>query len=148
LINDKSDFWVNLNGNCLDISILAWCSLYGDRNAEFKWQKLINNEADFLSRLYATMDSTEVEFAQYIERMRLYRDKCVAHRDSYLVGDPKIIYPSLEEAVKSASFLYRELVDVYPEMEEIYAYKELESFYANRLKMGLKHYKESISTET
>ncbi len=139
----QSDFWVNLNGNFLDITVLTWCFLFGDERAEFRWQEIIPEHNEFLSEMHRYSKCTEEEFNEYISSMRRYRDKCVAHRDIYLVGDQKITYPELELAIKSATFLYSELVRIYAEMEEIYAYKDLETFYLERLEMGLGEYAEA-----
>jgi hypothetical protein len=136
----ESDFWVNLNGNFLDIAVLDWCFIFGDSRAEFRWQKLISDKTGFSARMYASLGCTEQEFNDYASTMRLYRDKRVAHRDRYLVGDPKIIYPPLDLAVKSTSFLFTELVRLYHQMEEINAHKDLGSFYEDRLEHGRREY--------
>lgn len=139
----ESDFWVDLNGNFLGIAVLDWCFLFGDGKAEFRWQKVISNETEFSSRMYASLGCSENEFNDYVSTMRLYRNKRIAHRDRYLVGDSKIIYPPLDFAVKSTSFLFEELVSLYPQMEKINIHKDLESFYENRLERGRREYEGS-----
>ncbi|MDX8407272.1 MAG: hypothetical protein R8L58_02690 [Mariprofundaceae bacterium] len=140
LRNENSDFWVNLNGNFLDIAGLDWCFLFGDHKAEFRWQNVIEDETGFCSHLLDVLDYTESDLNGYVSAMRLYRDKRVAHRDRYLTGDPEIFYPSLDPAVKSASFLFAELVRIYPQMEKININRDLKLFYESRLKHGQRGY--------
>lgn len=144
LINQESDFWVNVNGNCLDIAVLAWCALFGDPNAEFRWQRLFEDHASILADLHQQLNITELDFDKYVSEMRTYRDKRVAHRDRYMVGDPRIIYPSLDTAVKSCSYLYQALVAAYPQMAEVSAYQELEYFHSDRFDLGQAEYKKSM----
>lgn len=139
-----SDFWVNLNGNFLDMAVLSWCFLFGDSKAEFRWNKLIDNQAEFSEKMYGFLNCTEKRFEEYISYMRLYRDKQVAHRDRYLSGDPEIHFPDLGMAVSSASFLYSELLKKYPLMQEICGHRDLQSFYQNRLKLGIKEHAKAL----
>ena len=145
LKKDNSDFWVNLNGNFLDIAVLSWCCLFGDGKAEFRWQKIIEDQEKFCSSLYVYMQCPENEFEVYAKNMRGYRDKLVAHRDRYLNTDPKIHYPDLRLAIKSTTFLFSELVRIYPQMGEINIHKDLDSFYKSRLKHALGEYDKALS---
>jgi len=138
-----SDFWINLNGNFLDIAALSWCYLFVDSKGEFRWQKLIEDQPGFSSRMYGYLKCTENEFQDYISSMRLYRDKRVAHRDRYLTSDTKIHYPDLDLAIKSTSFFFSELSKLYPELKEINIYKNLDSFYTSRLEHGLSEYEKA-----
>ena len=135
-----SDFWINLNGNFLDIAVLSWCFLFGDNKAKFKWRGIIDDHEYFMSRLLTHLACDVADFEEYISCMRLYRDKRVAHRDEYLVGDTQIVYPCLDIAVQSTIFFYSALCEEYPQITEIYAYTELSSFYESRLEMAGEQY--------
>lgn len=50
---------------------------------------------------------TDREFVAYIQQMKTYRDKFVAHLDD----DRKMMVPNLAVAKKSATFLYKRLLD-------------------------------------
>lgn len=130
------DFWVNLNGNFLDIAVLSWCFLFGDVKAEFRWQNLIDDEAGFLSKMCKVIGCTEQEFQDYIGSMRTYRDKRVAHRDQYISGSPRIKYPDLDLAINSTCFLFGELHSIYPVMQEVFDNSNLNDFYEERLHHG------------
>ena len=135
------DFWVNLNGNLLDIAVLSWCFLFGDEKAEFRWQKLIEDEKGFSSKMYQNLNCTEQVFQDYIDIMRTYRDKRVAHRDRYLSSSPKIQYPDLDLAINSTCFLFSELHQTYPVMKELVAHGDLKTFYKERLDHGMSQYR-------
>jgi len=134
------DFWVDLNGNFLDIATLSWCYLFGDGKAEFRWQNLIDDEAGFLSEMCQAIGTNEQEFQDYIDTMRTYRDKHVAHRDRYLSDAPKMHYPDLGLAIGSTCFLFGKLQSVYPEIQEMVAHSDLNDFYKERLEHGKHQY--------
>lgn len=145
LKKEESDFWVNLNGNFLDIAVLSWCHLFGDSRAEFRWQKLVDNKDEFCKALCESLVITEEEYENYITSMREYRDKMVAHRDRYLAPGPMIHYPGLNLAVKSAAYLYSELRRSYSNFSEIYQHKDLNSFYQSRLNHALREYNTAMN---
>lgn len=98
----RDDFWVNVNGNFLDICIIEWCKLFGEKNGKHYWKKVITNQQPFLGGLLNAVGLTREEFDAYIEHMRIYRDKFVAHLDS----EDRMNIPELKVARKSISFLY------------------------------------------
>ena len=102
----NEQFWVNTNGNFLDICILEWCKLFGEKKGQHYWQKVITDQPAFLAQLLHAVGLTEVEFNIYIEEMRTYRDKFVAHLDSEEI----MSIPKLKVARKSTSFLYSYLL--------------------------------------
>jgi len=98
----KDQFWVNANSNFIDICVLEWCKLFGEKRGQHYWQKVVTDQAAFLVGLLHAVGKTEAEFDAYVEEMRIYRDKFVAHLDSAEVMN----IPSLRTARKSVSFLY------------------------------------------
>ena len=102
----RNQFWVNANGNFIDIGILEWCKLFGDKRGQHYWRKIVTDQAAFLTELLAAVDKTEEEFEAYIEEVRTYRDKFVAHLDVEEVMN----IPRLKVARKSVSFLYEYLL--------------------------------------
>ena len=140
LITGKLDFWTNLNGNFLDIAVLSWCYLFGDGKSQFRWEHLFQNAAVLLNELYAQTDLKELALSDYIEMMRRYRDKLVAHRDIYLTGDPRITYPDLTIAVDTSCFLYEKLVRDYSGMFDHDTIPDLRAFYDSRFAVGKDEY--------
>lgn len=96
-----------MNGNFLDICVLEWYKLFGDKRGKYHWKKIIINQHAFLGGLLNATNLTEPEFDSYIEEMKTYRDKFVAHLDA----EPVMHIPHLRVARKSVSFLYGYLLD-------------------------------------
>ena len=102
--NDQ--FFVNANSNFLDVCVLEWCKLFGDKRGEHYWRKVITDQEAFFVGLLQRLKLTEAEFEAYVKSMRTYRDKFVAHLDTEEVMYP----PKLRTARKSVSFLYEYLL--------------------------------------
>ncbi|MDD5472120.1 MAG: hypothetical protein PHP05_09430 [Sideroxydans sp.] len=98
----KEPFWVNANGNFLDICVLEWCKLFADARGKHHWRKTITDQTQFFEALLQAATLTEIEFDAYIGEMRTYRDKFIAHLDAEETMYP----PNLALARTSASFLY------------------------------------------
>ena len=67
----KDQFWVNANGNFLDICVLEWCKLFVDKRGKHHWRKVITDQASFYDGLLQAVNLTEAEFEAYIEIMRI-----------------------------------------------------------------------------
>lgn len=98
----SDQFWVNVNGNFLDICVLEWCKLFGDSCGKHYWQKVISDPATFFNGLLQELRMTETEFNSYLTEMRTYRDKFVAHLDLEEV----MHIPKLAVTQKSVCYLY------------------------------------------
>lgn len=98
----SEQFWVTANGNFLDHCVLEWCKLFGDKRGRHHWRKVIIDHARFFAGLLATLKLTETQFELYIEEMRTYRDKFVAHLDL----DEVMQIPKLTLARKSVTYLH------------------------------------------
>jgi hypothetical protein len=105
LVTDDQ-FFVNANGNFLDVCVLEWCKLFGDKRGKHYWRFVITDQDVFFAGLLQSLKLTEAEFESYILSMRTYRDKFVAHLDMEDVMYP----PKLRTARKSVSFLYEYLL--------------------------------------
>ena len=98
----KDQFWVNVNGNFLDICVMEWCKLFGDTRGVHYWKKVVTDPTAFFKGLLREVKITEADLNSYINEMRTYRDKFVAHLDS----KETMHIPTLTVARKSASYLY------------------------------------------
>ena len=78
----KGQFWVNANGNFLDIAVLEWCKLFADTSGKHFWRKIISDSDGFWEGLLRELGLSEAQFDDYVTQMRTYRDKFVAHLDS------------------------------------------------------------------
>src|SRR5690606_7363383 len=101
-MRQQDQFWVNANGNFLEICVLEWCKLFGDKRGKHYWAKVVSDPAQFRAGLLRTVKATDDQFESYIKEMRTYRDQFVAHLD-----DAEMMQiPRLRLAGKSAAYLY------------------------------------------
>lgn len=114
-LKHATQFGATVNGNMLDIAVLEWCKLFADRNARHHWRRFVRTEAEqkhFLAHLLLSANINTHEWKRYLDEMRVYRDKFVAHLDEQNVMQ----IPSLETALKSVFFLYEHLLAHTPAM--------------------------------
>ncbi len=99
----KGQFWINANGNFLDICVLEWCKLFGDLRSKHYWGKIISDTQTFYAGMIHKLKVADAELESLKKEMRRYRDKFVAHLDS----DKTMYVPSnLTLAQKSVEYLY------------------------------------------
>jgi hypothetical protein len=104
-LKKRTQFGATVNGNMLDIAILEWCKLFADRNARQHWKRVIRGDAEqqhFLADLLRDAGIDLHEWNRYLDAVRIYRDKFVAHLDDQDVMN----VPSLEVALRCVQFLY------------------------------------------
>jgi hypothetical protein len=131
--HEDKNFWVNANGNFLDIAVMEWCKLFAE-NGKHDWTTAVMHNATFLNDMLAAIGKTEQEWDEYKKAMRKYRDKFVAHWDDL----DAIKIPELDSGRDSAVYLLDHLVEVEgegPEQWEGVPYPAAD-FYAQRLADG------------
>jgi len=86
------DFWVNANGNFLDVAVLEWCKVFVEKDGRHHWKKVIPDPNDFLVNMLAAAEITEETFNEERRCLRKYRNKFVAHLDQLAVMgvDPEL----------------------------------------------------------
>lgn len=109
----REQYWITVNGNFMDICVLEWCKLFGDRRAEHYWAKSIMDVERFTVGLSDRLNLTGEEFETYRLELRAYRDKFVAHLDEQNTA----VVPRLRKAVESVQYLYDYLVSVEDDVE-------------------------------
>ena len=103
----QEQFWINASGNFIDIAVLEWTKLFADKKGKHHWSKLPSVPASFLADLCGFLDISNHEFEAYIDEVRTYRDKFIAHLD-----DERIMHiPKLRPARKSVAYLYEYLLN-------------------------------------
>jgi hypothetical protein len=110
-----------------------------DKRGQHYWKRVVSDQAAFLVGLLNFIGKTEAEFEKYVDEIRVYRDKCVAHLDSENVMKP----PKLGVAKKSVSFLYEYLL-VNVEVDKCFndAPPKASDFYEMHYSQGQKIYSE------
>src|SRR5260370_23914769 len=99
---DNDDFWRVMNNNCLDIGVLEWCKLFGEKDGEYYWKNIVTDPVGFKADLLLHLGLNEEAFNQQVNLIREYRDKWVAHWDP----NRKPRAPALEVA-KQAVWFYQ-----------------------------------------
>src|SRR4030042_2854823 len=102
----KGQFWINVNGNFIDICVLEWCKLFGDSRGKHYWRKVISDPTAFFNGFLQKLGMTEDELNAYVNKMKGYRDKFIAHLDSEEIMN----IPRLDVAKNSISYLYNYLL--------------------------------------
>jgi hypothetical protein len=97
----QASFWRQANGNFLDICVLEWCKLFGDKKGTHYWSRVVSDVAQFKTGLLGHVGMDADAFQAKIKEMRLYRDKFVAHLDDLPVMDIPVL-----EVAKSAVWFY------------------------------------------
>ena len=112
-LKHRTQFGATVNANMLDIAVLEWCKLFADRNARHHWRRIVRADTDqhrFLADLLHDTGLTLHQWKRYLDEMRVYRNKFVAHLDDQNVMN----VPSLEVALKCVLFLYSHLRTTFP----------------------------------
>lgn len=106
LTNGKySQLFTTIDGNFLDIAVLEWCKLYGDKRGSQRWSVVVR-DGTFEGRLLQSLGLTDAEFSGYVGEMRAYRDKFIAHLDDDRVMD----IPDMRLAASAVKFLHNHIV--------------------------------------
>ncbi|CAB3976164.1 hypothetical protein BCO9919_07520 [Burkholderia cenocepacia] len=81
-LKQQTQFGATVNGDMLDIAVLEWCKLFADRKAVHHWRRGIRDEPEqqrFLEALLRHAGTNESGWTRYVDSVRVYRDKFVAH---------------------------------------------------------------------
>jgi len=100
-------FWVNANGNFLDIAVLEWCKLFADTKGKHHHSKALEDPAQFKLDLLVKLGLTDAQFEEYSESFKVYRDKFLAHLDEENIMN----IPHMKISRRSAKFLYQRLLE-------------------------------------
>jgi len=134
-ISVSEDFWVNANGNFLDLAVLEWCKLFTDRRGKHHWRKVVPDPNVFLPGLLKEIGVDEQEFQDRCKEIKTYRDKFVAHLDD----KPKMQIPHLSMVIDSVIYLYSIVRDEFDAVLND-APGNLRSFYRQRFAHAKSHY--------
>ena len=103
----EEQFWLTANGNFIDICVLEWCKIFGDKHAKHHWSKSVSDTGAFLQGLYAHLGIDAAAFEVLRLQVRRYRDRFVAHLDA----DNRFDVPPLQPIIDSTRFLYNYLIE-------------------------------------
>jgi hypothetical protein len=106
-----SQFWATVDGNFLDTAVLEWCKLLGDNRGKHYWGNVVSDKGEFKRELLRHLDIKEDEFAEYVDQVRTYRDKFLAHLDDRETMD----IPFMNRAKASVEFYHDHIMESEPE---------------------------------
>nr|WP_157872572.1 hypothetical protein [Bradyrhizobium sp. ORS 278] len=106
LVVPDASFWRTVSNNLLDMCVLEFCKLFADKGGKHFWKKIVTDQDRFFAELLAQLGMTEQQYADYLNALRTYRDKFVAHLDEH-----RTMYtPKLDAAGVSVQHLHAWLV--------------------------------------
>lgn len=100
-------FWISVNGNFADVTVLEWCKVLADDRGKHHWTKVVRDKTAFMSGLLAKIGTDEVTWLAYVKAMRFLRDKFIAHLDD----EHLMTLPQLDMAKMSVVYLYAYLLE-------------------------------------
>ncbi|KAE8756090.1 hypothetical protein FSO04_30775 [Paraburkholderia madseniana] len=103
----NEQFWISVNGNFADVTVLEWCKVLADDKGKHHWTKVVRDERAFMIGLLARLGTDEVTWSAYVKAMRFLRDKFIAHLDDELL----MTLPQLDVAKVSVVYLYTYLLE-------------------------------------
>ena len=110
LPQDRGGLWLTLTGDLLDICVLEWCKLFGNKNGEYHWKKVTLDSASFLSSLLTPFRLSQTEFDAIYAELKHYRDEFVAHTEE----SETTPVPALSTPYLLVSFLYERTLHDFP----------------------------------
>lgn len=81
-VKREGDFRITMQGNCVDIAVLEWCKLFGERDGKHSWQKTVDDPDAFRSGLLLALAISHTDWDDCWSEMRAYRNSFVAHLDN------------------------------------------------------------------
>ena len=114
----RANIWIYTFNNFIEMAVLDWCHLFGNRNGELHWRQVIGDQEDFKMRLLAAIRLNEEEWTAYWESVKAYRDEDIAH----IRIKPNANVPDMELALQAACFFYDSIIN---ELMEIETYRVL-----------------------
>ncbi|CAM2977542.1 hypothetical protein LEAN103870_11490 [Legionella anisa] len=108
----KTQFWITIQSNFLDIAIMEWMKLFGNNNDQHHWKNIVTEPDSFKANMLHHCKLTSEEFDSYHKEMKSYRDQFVAHLDSELIMQ----IPDLTNAINTTEYYY---ASIYSELHDI-----------------------------
>lgn len=117
-------FWLTVVGNFVDIAVLEWCKLFGNRNGKYHWRKVLTNPDAFRDDMLKQLGLSQDRFESMHLTVKTYRDEFVAHLED---ADTTTV-PNMNVPYILAWSYYRQLHADYPSLALI---NELPRDYGN-----------------
>ena len=106
LTRTSPQFWITIDSNFIEMAVIEWCKLFGDQKGKYFWANVVTDPSGFKHTMLAHLGVTVDELAAYIDEMRTYRDKFLAHLDDLNV----MHIPFLDRAQAAIEFYHNHVV--------------------------------------
>jgi hypothetical protein len=100
-IGRDTHFWDRAHNNFVEIAVLEWCKVFGDKKGKHYSFKVVTDRTKFAKELLARLQMTQADFDIYADIMKNLRDKFIAHLDDDITAP----LPKLDVALDSVKFL-------------------------------------------
>lgn len=101
----KDQFWISLNNNFIDMSVIEWYKLFGDYKDKHHWKNVMHHDQTFKIRMFDSLNIKQSDLDEVHASIKSYRDKFVAHLDSEEIMN----IPKLENTLRMVFFYYSEV---------------------------------------
>lgn len=107
-LNPKQTFWVMTNNLLFDSATIEWSKVFGSRNDDTHWTKVIPNKMhdEIREGLLGELAMEQDEWESYRDEIIGYRDKMVAHHD---LDSDVINYPEFDKALLAANYIFNHI---------------------------------------
>jgi len=102
----EGDFWITIQGDCLDVAVLEWCKLFVERNEKHSWNKIVHEPDKFKGALIKELKINENEWKDCLRKIKAYRDGFVAHLDS----EETMQLPQMDLAYNMVIFYFNKIM--------------------------------------
>lgn len=106
--------WKTISSNCYDLAILEWCKIFSSETEDIHFKKTMPNDKNkkFESELYEFLEIDKDTYKSYVEELKTYRDKLIAHTDKdWHLYIPR--HPYLDIALRSTFFYHKYFFSYY-----------------------------------
>ena len=102
-----------MHGNFLDVCVLEWCKLFGNRNGEYHWRKVVPDPDAFKQEMLSLYGIDDAAFKELWDKIKDYRDNFVAH----LEEQETTVIPNINVAYLLTAFYFRKLQSMFPSLQ-------------------------------
>ena len=132
--NVQELFWHTISANCLQQGVSDWCKVFGAARERTNYTRI---HALFVNDFERAIEGENINYLEYSKAMRNFRDKFIAHRDSF---EKREKIPYLDQALKICDLFEKMVIS---EKYGIPPYGRLLDYY-EKSKLRIEEYLDAI----
>ena len=109
----ETGFWLTVHGNFIDICVLEWCKLFGNKNGIYHWRRTLTDPERFCLELLNSHGINETELKRLWKEVKDYRDDFVAHSEKQETTP----IPNMNIPYLLVEFYFRKLLLDFPTLQ-------------------------------